>query len=163
MVQFFLHLYASVYHQFAFLLTHLCSVLFVLGFNCYQLITGSLVWLNVHPVYFFTWVIYLFLIFLIHNLKAVYDVQVKEMGETNRPSDLTRSGSEQLADRKKGFTDWMKIMRPQNEEKDHWVEFWPLYWFQWLLFSFKLLILILICARFLFFILCWANYWKLFL
>ncbi|XP_019177440.1 PREDICTED: protein FREE1-like [Ipomoea nil] len=48
-------------------------------------------------------------------------IQVKEMGETNRPSDLTRSGSEQLADRKKGFTDWMKIMKPQNEEKDHWV------------------------------------------
>lgn len=59
--------------------------------------------------------------FLIHSLTAVYDIQVKEMGESNRPSDLTKVGSEQFADKKKGFTDWMRLMRPQNVEKDHWV------------------------------------------
>ncbi|KAH0700137.1 hypothetical protein KY284_014352 [Solanum tuberosum] len=46
-------------------------------------------------------------------------IQVKEMGESNMPSDAI-TGSESAAVKKKGF-DWMKLMRPLNEEKDHWV------------------------------------------
>ncbi|KAK9098095.1 hypothetical protein Syun_025140 [Stephania yunnanensis] len=29
--------------------------------------------------------------------------------------------SEQLSEKKKGFADWMNLMKPTNEEKDHWV------------------------------------------
>uniref|UniRef100_A0A0V0IAI0 Putative ovule protein n=1 Tax=Solanum chacoense TaxID=4108 RepID=A0A0V0IAI0_SOLCH len=46
-------------------------------------------------------------------------IQVKEMGESNKPSDSIK-GSEQ-AEKKKGFADLMKLMRPLNEEKDFWV------------------------------------------
>ncbi|XP_009776341.1 protein FREE1 [Nicotiana tabacum] len=46
-------------------------------------------------------------------------IQVKEMGESSRPSDSIK-GSESAAEKKKGF-DWIKLMRPLNEEKDHWV------------------------------------------
>ncbi|XP_055804094.1 protein FREE1-like [Solanum dulcamara] len=46
-------------------------------------------------------------------------IQVKEMGESSMPSDAIK-GSESDAEKKKGF-DWMKLMRPLNEEKDHWV------------------------------------------
>ncbi|XP_059293021.1 protein FREE1-like [Lycium ferocissimum] len=46
-------------------------------------------------------------------------IQVKEMGESSMPSDAIK-GSESAAEKKKGF-DWMKLMRPLNEEKDHWV------------------------------------------
>lgn len=41
------------------------------------------------------------------------------MGESSMPSDAIK-GSESAAEKKKGF-DWMKLMRPLNEEKDHWV------------------------------------------
>ncbi|CAN4078697.1 unnamed protein product [Withania somnifera] len=41
------------------------------------------------------------------------------MGESSMPSDAVM-GSESAAEKKKGF-DWMKLMRPVNEEKDHWV------------------------------------------
>ncbi|KAK4710130.1 hypothetical protein R3W88_004643 [Solanum pinnatisectum] len=47
-------------------------------------------------------------------------IQVKEMGESNKPSDSIK-GSEQAAEKKKGFADLMKLMRPLNEEKDFWV------------------------------------------
>ncbi|KAJ8567643.1 hypothetical protein K7X08_019851 [Anisodus acutangulus] len=46
-------------------------------------------------------------------------IQVKEMGESSMPSDAIK-GSESAAEKKKGF-DWMKLMKPLNEEKDHWV------------------------------------------
>ncbi|CAH9088337.1 unnamed protein product [Cuscuta epithymum] len=45
-------------------------------------------------------------------------IQVKEMAET---SDLIKGGSEQLAEKKKGLADWMRLVKPPNEEKDHWV------------------------------------------
>lgn len=31
--------------------------------------------------------------------------------------------SEQSAEKKKGFSDWMNFIKPGNEEKDHWVSF----------------------------------------
>ncbi|KAJ8550136.1 hypothetical protein K7X08_033843 [Anisodus acutangulus] len=47
-------------------------------------------------------------------------IQIKEMGESNKPSDSIK-GSEQAAEKKKGFADLMKLMRPLNEEKEFWV------------------------------------------
>nr|XP_016467847.1 PREDICTED: protein FREE1-like isoform X2 [Nicotiana tabacum] len=47
-------------------------------------------------------------------------IQIKEMGENDKPSDSIK-GSEQAAEKKKGFVDLMKLMRPLNEEKDFWV------------------------------------------
>ncbi|PSS36568.1 hypothetical protein CEY00_Acc01085 [Actinidia chinensis var. chinensis] len=46
--------------------------------------------------------------------------QIKEMGERNKPSDIPRV-SEQFSDKKKGFVDWVNMMKPTNVEKDHWV------------------------------------------
>ncbi|KAK3423749.1 hypothetical protein EUGRSUZ_H00950 [Eucalyptus grandis] len=46
-------------------------------------------------------------------------VQLKEMGGRTRPSDPVKT-SEQPAERKKGIADWMNLMKPGNEEKDHW-------------------------------------------
>lgn len=48
-------------------------------------------------------------------------IQVKEMAECSRPSNLIKGGSEQLAEKKKSFADWMRLMKPPNVEKDHWV------------------------------------------
>lgn len=31
--------------------------------------------------------------------------------------------SEQPSEKKKGFVDWVNLMKPSNEEKDHWVRF----------------------------------------
>lgn len=42
------------------------------------------------------------------------------MGGRNRPSEPLKT-NEQPTDRKKGFADWMNLMKPGNEEKDHWV------------------------------------------
>uniref|UniRef100_A0A0V0H5N2 Putative ovule protein n=1 Tax=Solanum chacoense TaxID=4108 RepID=A0A0V0H5N2_SOLCH len=58
-----------------------------------------------------------------------YGIQVKEMGESNKPSDSVK-GSELAAEKKKGFADLMKLMRPLNEEKDFWVRFmiWKVGW-----------------------------------
>lgn len=57
--------------------------------------------------------------------------QLKEMG--GKDSLLRSSGSadaskplEQAAEKKKGFADWMTLMKPGNEEKDHWVSLKPL-------------------------------------
>ncbi|KAK4859720.1 hypothetical protein QYF36_010528 [Acer negundo] len=47
-------------------------------------------------------------------------VQVKEMGGSTRPSESLKT-AEQLAEKKKGLTDWMNFIKPGNEEKDHWV------------------------------------------
>ncbi|XP_030498881.2 protein FREE1 [Cannabis sativa] len=47
-------------------------------------------------------------------------VQVKEMGGSIRPSESFKM-NEQSTEKKKGFTDWMNLVKPVNEEKDHWV------------------------------------------
>ncbi|WCJ35068.1 hypothetical protein M5689_016336 [Euphorbia peplus] len=47
-------------------------------------------------------------------------VQIKEMGERSRPTDFSKP-TEQSAEKKKGLVDWMNMIKPGNEEKDHWV------------------------------------------
>ena len=47
-------------------------------------------------------------------------MQIKEMGGRSRPADSFKA-NEQPMDKKKGFGDWMNIIKPGNEEKDHWV------------------------------------------
>lgn len=47
-------------------------------------------------------------------------VQIKEMGGSSTPSDSLKT-NEQPTDKKKGFGDWMNLIKPVNEEKDHWV------------------------------------------
>lgn len=49
-------------------------------------------------------------------------VQLKEMGGNRiRGSVDTGKPSEQATEKKKGFGDWMNLIKPGNEEKDHWV------------------------------------------
>ncbi|XP_023525208.1 protein FREE1-like [Cucurbita pepo subsp. pepo] len=47
-------------------------------------------------------------------------VQFKEMGGRSRPSESVKA-PEQPAEKKKGLVDWVTLMKPGNEEKDHWV------------------------------------------
>ncbi|XP_038718003.1 protein FREE1-like isoform X1 [Tripterygium wilfordii] len=47
-------------------------------------------------------------------------VQVKEMGGSSRALDSSVT-TEQATEKKKGFVDWMNLIKPPNEEKDHWV------------------------------------------
>ncbi|XP_059623445.1 protein FREE1-like [Cornus florida] len=47
-------------------------------------------------------------------------IQIKEMGGRNKPSDPLNI-SEQPSEKKKGFGDWMNLMKPENLEKDHWI------------------------------------------
>ena len=42
------------------------------------------------------------------------------MGGRIKPSDSIKT-AEQSAEKKKGFADWMNLIKPANEEKDHWV------------------------------------------
>lgn len=42
------------------------------------------------------------------------------MGGGSRPSDSMKV-SDQPSEKKKGLGDWMNLMKPVNEEKDHWV------------------------------------------
>jgi hypothetical protein len=51
-------------------------------------------------------------------------MQIKEMGGSSRPSDSLKT-NEQPTEKKKGFGDWMNIIKPVNEEKDHWVNLAP--------------------------------------
>lgn len=44
------------------------------------------------------------------------------MDARNNSSDSFKV-SEQYADRKRGFSDWINMMKSSNEEKDHWVQF----------------------------------------
>ncbi|KAF8406614.1 hypothetical protein HHK36_008704 [Tetracentron sinense] len=46
-------------------------------------------------------------------------VQLKEMGGRSKPSDSVNL-SEQTNEKKKGFVDWVNLIKPGNEEKDHW-------------------------------------------
>eukprot|EP00262_Sarcandra_glabra_P013964 TRINITY_DN397_c0_g1_i2.p1 TRINITY_DN397_c0_g1~~TRINITY_DN397_c0_g1_i2.p1 ORF type:complete len:565 (-),score=79.84 TRINITY_DN397_c0_g1_i2:296-1990(-) len=54
-------------------------------------------------------------------------VQLKEMGGKDSFSGRSRGNldagnqSEQATEKKKGFVDWMNLIKPGNEEKDHWV------------------------------------------
>jgi hypothetical protein len=43
------------------------------------------------------------------------------MGGDNKPSNSSKV-SDQSLEKKKGFADWMNLMKPGNEEKDHWVK-----------------------------------------
>ncbi|GFZ10450.1 RING/FYVE/PHD zinc finger superfamily protein [Actinidia rufa] len=47
-------------------------------------------------------------------------VQLKEIGGRSKPSDSVKP-TEQPAEKKKGLADWMNVIKPGNEEKDHWV------------------------------------------
>ncbi|KAE8654059.1 putative zinc finger protein [Hibiscus syriacus] len=47
-------------------------------------------------------------------------VQIKEMGGSSRPPESLQT-TEQLAEKKRGFADWMNRIKPGIEEKDHWV------------------------------------------
>ncbi|XP_047964600.1 protein FREE1-like isoform X2 [Salvia hispanica] len=46
-------------------------------------------------------------------------IQSKEIGSGSTPSDVVK-GTDQL-EKKKGFIDWRNLIKPMNEEKDHWV------------------------------------------
>ncbi|KAL9229612.1 hypothetical protein vseg_005061 [Gypsophila vaccaria] len=46
-------------------------------------------------------------------------VQLKEIAE-EKGSSSSRT-AEQLVEKKKGLVDWMNLIKPPNEEKDHWV------------------------------------------
>ncbi|XP_007017867.2 PREDICTED: protein FREE1 [Theobroma cacao] len=47
-------------------------------------------------------------------------VQIKEMGGRSQPPESLKT-TEQPAEKKRGFADWMNLMKPGMEEKDHWV------------------------------------------
>ncbi|KAI3796998.1 hypothetical protein L1987_39686 [Smallanthus sonchifolius] len=47
-------------------------------------------------------------------------IQFKEMGGRIRPVEAVKV-TEQSTEKKKGLGDWMNIIKPANEEKDHWV------------------------------------------
>lgn len=42
------------------------------------------------------------------------------MGGSRRPVEALKT-NEQPTERKKGLGDWMNMIKPPNEEKDHWV------------------------------------------
>ncbi|CAN6481209.1 unnamed protein product [Victoria cruziana] len=48
-------------------------------------------------------------------------VQLKEMGGRSKGDIEPARLPEQTAERKKGLVDWINIIKPVNEEKDHWV------------------------------------------
>lgn len=58
------------------------------------------------------------------NPSILFGQQLKEIGGKDsfrdRHSDLGKQ-SEQSSEKKKGFTDWVNMIKPGNEEKDHWV------------------------------------------
>ncbi|KAI7737367.1 hypothetical protein M8C21_007187, partial [Ambrosia artemisiifolia] len=47
-------------------------------------------------------------------------IQFKEIGGSSRPVEAAKF-TEQPTEKKKGLGDWMNIIKPPNEEKDHWV------------------------------------------
>lgn len=54
------------------------------------------------------------------DMVAATSFQLKEIGETKKPSDAVNV-AEQASEKKKGFPDWINLMKPRNEEKDYWV------------------------------------------
>lgn len=53
------------------------------------------------------------------DIVTAASVQLKEIGEGKDPNPS--KAFEQNAERKKAFADWMNLMKPPNEEKEHWV------------------------------------------
>ncbi|XP_017237574.1 protein FREE1 isoform X2 [Daucus carota subsp. sativus] len=49
---------------------------------------------------------------------AAASIQLKEMAESNKPSTSIKESD---SDKKKGLADWMNLVKPGSEEKDHWV------------------------------------------
>ncbi|KAK7283425.1 hypothetical protein RIF29_12933 [Crotalaria pallida] len=47
-------------------------------------------------------------------------IQFKEMYESRRPAESLKT-NEKPTEKKKGFGDWVNMIKPANEEKDHWV------------------------------------------
>ncbi|CAH9067963.1 unnamed protein product [Cuscuta epithymum] len=47
-------------------------------------------------------------------------IQFKEIGGRSRPAE-SHKVAEQSGEKKKGLGDWLNVMKPVNEEKDHWV------------------------------------------
>ncbi|XP_010536417.1 PREDICTED: protein FREE1 [Tarenaya hassleriana] len=47
--------------------------------------------------------------------------QAKEIGGSSSRPPASVKPTEQAAEKKKGFADWMNIIKPVNEEKEHWV------------------------------------------
>lgn len=43
------------------------------------------------------------------------------MGGTNRPSESPKV-ADQSTEKRKGFVPWVNLIKPVNEEKDHWVK-----------------------------------------
>ncbi|KAB5568112.1 hypothetical protein DKX38_001905 [Salix brachista] len=54
-----------------------------------------------------------------HNF-ILSKMQLKEMGGRIRPSDASKT-TEQSTEKKKGLGEWMNLIKPGSEEKDHWV------------------------------------------
>lgn len=56
---------------------------------------------------------------------SFFGLQFKEMGGSSisRSSAIADAAkpAEQQNDKKKNFLDWKNLMKPMNEEKDHWV------------------------------------------
>lgn len=55
------------------------------------------------------------------------------MGGSRRPAESLKT-NEQPTEKKKGLVDWMNLIKPANEEKDHWVTLdatWIWYKFQY--------------------------------
>jgi hypothetical protein len=67
--------------------------------------------------------------FSIHGLPKMIEAisffgsQFKEMGASSisRSRVTADAAAEQQSERKKNFLDWRNLMKPMNEEKDHWV------------------------------------------
>ncbi|KAL0332761.1 UNVERIFIED_CONTAM: protein FREE1 [Sesamum calycinum] len=57
---------------------------------------------------------------ILDTVTAAYRVESKEIGSSINPSDLVK-GAEPSFEKKKGFIDWKNLIKPVNEEKDHWV------------------------------------------
>lgn len=55
---------------------------------------------------------------------CIVEMQLKEMGGSSRPSESYKP-NDQVPERKKGFAEWVNIIKPPNEEKDHWVIICP--------------------------------------
>jgi hypothetical protein len=54
---------------------------------------------------------------------SFFGLQFKEMGASSisRSRVTADAATEQQTERKKNFLDWRNLMKPMNEEKDHWV------------------------------------------
>ncbi|KAK6150270.1 hypothetical protein DH2020_015202 [Rehmannia glutinosa] len=53
-------------------------------------------------------------------LDMVTAASIQEIGSSRNPSDLVK-GTEQSVEKKKVIIDWKNLIKPVNEEKDHWV------------------------------------------